>query len=101
MIIAFCGHSNSRYDYLYYVNGKYLLGKHRMGNQFISTDGYFYTYLYHWDEGMTCNDPIISFDDGTWEWLTEEKFQYYQAETGGFIETMEVIVLQKNNLKTS
>ena len=99
--MAFCGHSNSRYDYLYYVNGKYLLVKHRMGNQFISTDGYFYTYLYHWDEGMTCNDPIISFDDGTWEWLTEEKFQYYQAETGGFIETMEVIVLQKNNLKTS
>jgi len=38
--IQSCGSTNTRYDYFYYVNEQYLLGCHRMGNQFISVDGY-------------------------------------------------------------
>lgn len=38
--LAFCGSTNSRYDYLYYVNEKYLVGKHRMGDQYLSTSGF-------------------------------------------------------------
>lgn len=38
--INFCGSTNSRYDYFYHVNDTYLMGCHRMGNQFISVDGF-------------------------------------------------------------
>ena len=38
--LIFCGSTNSRYDYLYYVNEKYLVGKHRMGDQYLSTSGF-------------------------------------------------------------
>lgn len=38
--LAFCGSTNSRYDYLYYVNEEYLVGKHRMGAQYLSTSGF-------------------------------------------------------------
>lgn len=38
--LAFCGSTNSRYDYLYYVNEAYLVGKHRMGDQYLSTSGF-------------------------------------------------------------
>lgn len=37
--LVFCGSTNSRYDYLYYVNDAYLVGKHRMGDQYLSTSG--------------------------------------------------------------
>ncbi len=36
--LKLCGRTNSRYDYFYLVNEKYVLGKHRMGDQFISID---------------------------------------------------------------
>ena len=38
--LAFCGSTNSRYDYVYYVNEEYLVGKHRMGDQYLSTSGF-------------------------------------------------------------
>ena len=38
--LALCGSTNSRYDYLYYVNGEYVVGKHRMGDQYLSTSGF-------------------------------------------------------------
>lgn len=37
--LVFCGSTNSRYDYLYYVNEEYVLGKHRMGDQYLSITG--------------------------------------------------------------
>ena len=92
-----CGTTNSRYDYLYHVNGKYVLGKHRMGNQFISTEGYFNTTQYHWNDEGDRNDPAISYNGSDWEYITKEEFDYYNVEAGGFITQTEVIVLQQNN----
>ncbi len=36
--VCLCGSTNTRYDYFYLVNNKYVLGKHRMGDQYISVD---------------------------------------------------------------
>ena len=95
--MVYCGATNSNYDYLYHVNGKYILGKHRMGNQFISTDGYFNTTIYHWNDEGDRNDPAISHNVADWEYITKEKFEYYNLDSGGFITQKEIIELQRNN----
>lgn len=98
-----CGHTNSNYDYFYIVNNKYVLGKHRMGNQFISIDECISTTNYHWDDTMSRNDPAISYNDGEWEYLTNEEFEFYQAMPDNnsledaFIKTADPIVLKQNS----
>ena len=102
--LRLCGHTNSRYDYFYIVNESYLLGRHRMGNQFISLDGTISTTNYHWDESMTRNDPAISYNGGEWEYLTKEEFDFYQVmpddnlSNDAFIKTAEPIALIKNTM---
>lgn len=101
--LRLCGHTNSRYDYFYIVNESYLLGRHRMGNQFISLDETISTTNYHWDEAMQRNDPAISYSDGEWEYLTNEEFEFYQtmpdsnSVENAFIKTAEPIVLKQNS----
>lgn len=101
--LYFCGRTNSRYDYFYIVNNSYLLGRHRMGNQFISLDKTISTTNYHWDETMQRNDPAISYNDGEWEYLTNEEFEFYQAMPDNnsvedaFIKTAEPIILKQNS----
>lgn len=74
--LCYWGTTNSRYDYLYYVNEAYLLGRHRMGNQYLSADG-FLEYA-------------------------EEEFDYYNrmpdksSEDDGFIKTATPIAFKKN-----
>lgn len=101
--LYFCGRTNSRYDYFYIVNNSYLLGRHRMGNQFISLNETISTTNYHWDETMQRNDPAISYNDGEWEYLTNEEFEFYQAMPDSnsvedaFIKTAEPIILKQNS----
>ena len=101
--LHFCGRTNSRYDCFYIVNNSYLLGRHRMGNQFISLDETISTTNYHWDETMQRNDPAISYNDGEWEYLTNEEFEFYQtmpdnnSSKDAFIKTAEPIVLKQNS----
>lgn len=101
------GETNSRYDYFYLVNDKYLLGRHRMGNQFFSCDESMVFALYHWNEDHTCNDPAVWRNNGDYEYITKEKFDYYQympteaAELGVdcFIQSAEPIELLKNDYR--
>lgn len=101
--LHFCGQTNSNYDYFYLVNNEYVLGKHRMGHQFISIQRTIQTTNYHWDEAMTRNDPAISYDGGEWEYLTKEEFEFYQimpddnSLDNAFIKTAEPIVLSENS----
>lgn len=97
-----CGHTNSRYDYFYLANDSYILGKHRMGHQFISTTEFISTTIYHWNEDDTRNDPAIFYGNGDWEYITMEEFNSYQVMPGeegsekGFIKSAEPITLEKN-----
>jgi len=97
-----CGDSSAHYNYFYLVNDEYILGKHRMGNQYISTSEFIKTTIYHWDDAMTRNDPAISYNNGEWEYITSEEFNSYNVmpgETGsenGFIKSAEPITLEKN-----
>ena len=101
--LHFCGETNSNYDYFYLVNNKYVLGKHRMGHQFISIQQTIQTTSYHWDDTMTRNDPAISYNGGGWEYLTNEEFEFYQimpdsnSAENAFIKTAEPIVLKQNS----
>ena len=97
-----CGDSSAHYEYFYLVNDEYILGKHRMGNQFISTSEFIKTTTYHWDDTMTRNDPAISYNNGEWEYITAEEFDSYHIMPGeagtekGFIKSAEPITLEKN-----
>lgn len=97
-----CGDSSAHYDYFYLVNDEYILGRHRMGPQFISTSEFIKTTIYHWDETMTRNDPAISYNNGEWEYITQEEFDSYRVMPGedgaenGFIKSAEPITLEKN-----
>lgn len=88
--MIYCGVTNSRYDYLYYVNSSYALGKHRLGNMFISPEDCFNVSQHH-------NDPAISRNGGDWETISEDEFDYYVVNTGGFIKQAEIITLQRND----
>lgn len=97
----YCGNSSAKNDYLYFVNEKYVLSRTRMGNQFITTDGSISTAIYYWNEDMTRNDPAIFYDNGEWEYVSREQFQYYQVmpnedSAPGFIQTIEPITFKKN-----
>lgn len=97
-----CGNSSAHYDYFYLVNDEFILGKHRMGAQFISTSKSIKTTIYHWDDAMTRNDPAIAYNNGEWEYITQDEFDSYQVmpdEDGsenGFIKSAEPITLEKN-----
>lgn len=105
--LHFCGAVGARYDYFYMVNDEYVLGRHRKGNHFISVDQTIKTTSYHWNDDMTRNDPAISYNDGEWEYLTEEEFEFYNIMPGdnspkdAFIKTAEPIILTKNSLRTA
>ena len=86
----YCGVANSRYDNLYYINNSYVLGKHRLGNAFISPEECFNVSQHY-------NDPAISRNSGDWESISEDEFNYYMAETGGFIKQAEIITLRRND----
>lgn len=94
--LVFCGSTNSQYDYLYYVNDAYLVGKHRMGNQYISPTATINVVSYLWNEDMTCNDPAISYNGSEWEYISQEVYAYYANSDGGFVETEVAIELQEN-----
>ncbi len=96
--IIYCGYVVAHYDYLYYANRQYLLGQNRMGPQFLSTtpEESFQTAIYHWNEEKTRNDPAISYNGEEWEYITTEEFDFYRADSGGFVETKEIIPLQRN-----
>ena len=97
-----CGETDSRYDYFYYVNEKYVLGRDRMGNQFVNVDEFIQTTLYKWDKSTTRNDPAISYNGGDWEYITEEEFEFYQTMpddenvANRFIQSATPISLKKN-----
>ena len=74
--LQYCGETNSQYDYFYLINGEYVLGKHRMGHQFIGVDKVIKTSY----GGYSANiGPEISYNDGEWEFITEEEFDFYNA----------------------
>ncbi len=101
--LHYCGETNSNYDYFYIVNDEYVLGKHRMGPQFISTQTVIQTTNYHWNEEMTRNDPAISYNGGEWEYITEEEFEFYcsmpddTSVDNRFVKTVEPITLKYNS----
>ncbi|MDO5399677.1 MAG: sigma-70 family RNA polymerase sigma factor [Eubacteriales bacterium] len=98
----FCGETSAHYDYFYYVNGEYLLGRHRMGAQYLSPGSYIATTIYHWNEEGTRNDPAIKRDNGDWEYISQEEFNYYNCPgqdcdgSNCFEKSSEIITLLKN-----
>ena len=99
--VQYCGATNSSYNYLYLVNDKYVLGTHRMGNRFITTDDSIVTTVYYWNEDNTRNDPAVFYGNGEWEYITAEEFHYYQImpdddDSSGFIQTAEPIIFKRN-----
>lgn len=102
--IVFCGKTDARYESFYVVNGNEVLGKNRMGNQYIGTQGTLITVSYHWNEEGTRNDPAIQKDSGEWEYVTQEKFDYYnpilsqvnEGESNSYIKSFEKISLTPN-----
>ena len=108
--VTFCGHSDSRYEPFYLVNGDKVLGQTRMGHRYISLEGILGTTIYYWNEDETCNDPAVyrysgpSHDTYEYEYITKDQFEYYnhmpdEVEMPGedsFIETVEPITLQEN-----
>jgi len=97
-----CGSTNSQYDYFYIANKTYLLGRHRMGNQYISKSEVIKTYSYYWNDDYTCNAPAIERKDRSIEYITQDQFDYYNnmpqesPSTERFIQTAEPITLKKN-----
>lgn len=99
--VRYLGCSGSHWDYLYHANSRYLCGSTRLGCQYLSSDESFSFTIYHWNETMTRNDPAISRNGGPWEYITQEKFDYYNPYPlpGGdsdFVETAEIISLSEN-----
>ncbi len=96
------GHSGAYYDYIYLINGgEYIAGRSRMGRQFINVDESMQTTSYKWDKAITRNDPAISHNDGEWEYITKEEFDYYNtmpdnSKTEGFIKSAEIIKFKEN-----
>lgn len=97
--IIYCGTTDSNYDYLYHVNGKYVRGNNRMGAQYISFAESIHTTIYYWNDSGDRNDPAISINNGDWEYITQDEFDYYNNETGGFVTTSNRIILQENDLR--
>lgn len=95
--VIYCGTTDSNYDYLYHVNNKYIRGNNRMGAQYISIAESIFTTVYHWNDSGDRNDPAISINNGSWEYITQDEFDYYNDETGGFVTTSNRIILQDNN----
>lgn len=100
---TFCGETNAHYDYFYYVNGKSLLGRTRMGAQYLSPVSYIATTIYHWNEEGTRNDPAIKRDNGDWAYISQEEFDYYNCHdeqcdgVNCFVESSKIITLLKND----
>lgn len=102
--VLLCSRTDARYEPFYMVNGNEILGRNRMGNQFIGINGSIVTTSYKWDEGMTRNDPALRRNGGDWEYITQEEFDYYnpslsQVADGSvesYIKTIEPITLSPN-----
>jgi len=101
--LEFIGSTGTYYDNLYLINGSYVGGCSRMGRNFLSMDDNFSTSVYKWNEDKTRNDPAITYANGEWEYITQEKFDYYNdmpdKSDNTFIQTAEIIELDKNTLR--
>lgn len=98
--ILMCGQADANYDYFYYVNDKYVLGKSRMGSKFVAVDEKI-TLTNSWNESIAKFQPAISRNDGELEYISNEEYSYYHivsdySERDGFIESSEKISLQEN-----
>ncbi len=98
--IHICGEIDSNYDYFYFVNGKYVLGKNRIGNKFVSVDEKI-ALTSSWNESLSKYQSAISYNDGEWEEISTGEFSYYHifsdyTDVEGFIKSAEIINLKEN-----
>lgn len=93
------GFTSAYYDYLYYVNDKYVRGLGRAGAEFVSAEECISTAANYMDEMGTLSGPVVSHNGGDWESISQEEYKYYNDLSGGFVCSSETITLQKNEYR--
>lgn len=105
--IHICGKTDSRYDYFYFADEKYVLGRNREGNQFVSIDEFIKVTGSRWDDGLGKSQPAIARNNGGWEYISDEEFKFYQTmpddgkDIEGFITSATPISLRRNKFVRS